>query len=625
MDQPATPLRFQEPDLAIYMLDPGGRVESWNAGAERIKGYRAEEILGRNFSLFYAPDDVAAGKPERDLQIAQAEGRYEEEGWRVRKDGSLFLASVVITALHGREGELRGFEKVTRDVTEKHRAREALQQSEERFRLMVEAVRDHAIFTLDPEGRISSWNRGAERIEGHEEAEVVGKPFSSLFLPEDQADGKPERHLRLATEEGSYEEEGWLVRKDGARFWANLAVTAVWSQEGQPIGFTVVTRDFSERQKAAERLRQSEQTFRLLVESVRDYAIYMLDPEGRISSWNAGAQHLKGYRAEDVLGRSFSIFYTEADRARAHPQEELEHAKRDGSYREEGWRVRKDGTLFWASVVITTIYDERRRLIGFAKVTRDMTERRAAEESLQRMNEDLQVRMRQQLAARLDVESFSYSVSHDLRAPLRALDGFSRLLLEGASERLTAGEKDYLQRIRGAAQQMSQLIDAMLGLSRLTSAAIDLQEVDVSAQCRAIAASLAQADPEREVRWSIADGIKVSADPRLLGVVLENLLRNAWKFTRKVSGAHIEVGIGEDQGERALHVRDNGVGFSMEQAHRLFVPFQRLHRAKDFEGTGIGLATVRRIIERHGGRVWVDSAPGQGTTFHFTLGKGDAT
>lgn len=581
MSQPLTPVRFQDPDLADAAAMASELLRSL---AER---WRARVQSGQLGAHPLAEIRLLIDRVERASRLLELG----------LDDGAREAAAA---------------------------AQAALARSEERFRYLLESMKEHAICVLDAGGRVESWNAIAERIEGYRGDEVLGRHLSTFYPPEDVAAGKPERALQIAWAEGRCEEEGWRARRDGSRFWACTAVTAMRDREGQPIGFIVITHDLSERQEAAEKLRRSEQTFRMLVESVRDYAIFMLDPEGRISSWNAGAQHLKGYRAEDVLGRSFSIFYTEPDRARAHPQEELEYAKKHGSYQEEGWRVRKDGSLFWASVVITAIHDEGGRLVGFAKVTRDMTERRAAEESLRRMNEDLQARIRQQLAARHEVEAFSYSVSHDLRAPLRALDGFSRLLLEGADERLTAVEKDYLQRIRGAAQQMSQLIDAMLGLSRLTSAPIDLQEVDVSAQCQAIAASLAQAEPEREVRWSIAEGIKVRADPRLVSVALENLLRNAWKFTRKVRGAHIEVEASEDQGQRTIHVRDNGVGFGMEQAHRLFVPFQRLHRARDFEGTGIGLATVRRIVERHGGRVWAESGPGQGATFHFTLGEGDA-
>jgi PAS domain S-box-containing protein len=416
---------------------------------------------------------------------------------------------------------------------------------------------------------------------------------------------------------------------DGGVPWKDPAALGLANPEGpshplaggahEHLGFPEVTSESTEPRGAEETLPQGDEMFRLLVESVRDYAIFMLDVEGNITSWNTGAQHLKGYRADEIVGQHFSRFYTEEDRRKGHPQYELERAIADGRYCEEGWRIRKDGSRFWASVVITAVRDPSGRHLGFAKVTRDMTERKNAEEALRRMNSELETRVRQQTAAQQEVEAFSYSVSHDLRAPLRALDGFSKLLLGKLSGRLDAQEVDYLQRIRGAAQQMSQLIDAMLGLSRLTRTPLHRKVVDLSAMCREIAASLAQAEPERAVRFSIPDGMTVFADERLLRIALENLLRNAWKFTRKTADAHIEIRVTERDGELVHYVKDNGVGLDMAQAHRLFVPFQRLHRARDFEGTGIGLVTVNRILQCHNGRIWVEAAPGHGATFYFVL------
>jgi PAS domain S-box-containing protein len=409
-------------------------------------------------------------------------------------------------------------------------------------------------------------------------------------------------------------------RATGAPILERLEAAAVLLETGH---IEDLDAEASERRVTVEALRQSEERFRLMVEAVRDYAIFTLDPGGHITSWNPGAENLKGYRADEILGKHFSIFYTQADRDRSHPQEELARALADGSYQEEGVRLRKDGGRFWANVTITSIRDRNGRHVGFVKVTRDMTERKRAEEALQRVNDELRASVRRQAAANQEIEAFSYAVSHDLRAPLRALDGFSKLLLEQASERLAPTEQDYLGRIRAASQQMSQLIDAMMDLSRLTRAPIERLRVDLSASCRAIFASLEQAEPGRRVHHRVAEGLEVTGDPRLLRVALENLIRNAWKFTRKAAAPAIEVGAIEQGGERVFFVRDNGVGFDMSQAHRLFQPFQRLHRARDFEGTGLGLVTVNRILHRHGGRVWVESVPLQGTTFFFTVGEPD--
>jgi PAS domain S-box-containing protein len=254
-------------DYGIFMLDPGGHVISWNAGAERIKGYRAEEILGRHFSTFYPPEDVAAGKPERELEEAIAEGRLEDEGWRVRKDGTRFWGNVVITALFDESGELRGFGKVTRDMTARRAAETAMRESEERFRLLVEGVLDYGIFTLDPGGHVTSWNAGAERIKGYRAEEILGRHFSTFYPPEDVAAGKPERELEEAIAEGRLEDEGWRVRKDGTRFWGNVVITALFDESGELRGFGKVTRDMTERRAAETALSERRRLLTHLVEA----------------------------------------------------------------------------------------------------------------------------------------------------------------------------------------------------------------------------------------------------------------------------------------------------------------------------------------------------------------------
>ena len=373
-----------------------------------------------------------------------------------------------------------------------------------------------------------------------------------------------------------------------------------------------------------EALRKSEERFRLLVESVRDYAIFMLDADGCVVSWNVGAERIKGYRAEEIVGRHFSVFYTDEDRRRDHPAAELRIAVAEGAYREEGWRVRKDGTRFWASVTITALR-ERGVLVGFAKVTQDLTDRRAAEDAVRQANADLDERVRQRtaelVAANQELEAFSYSVSHDLRAPLRALDGFSRLLVERARPRLEAQEREYLDRIRGAAQRMAHLIDALLSLSRLTRAPLEHVDVDLAPIVASVIADRRAAEPAREVDVLVPARLEARGDPRQLRVVVENLVGNAWKFTRSRPRARIEVGCELVAGERTYFVRDDGVGFDLARAERLFTPFQRLHRPSEFEGSGIGLATTARIVQRHGGRIWAEASPGAGATFRFTLGE----
>jgi PAS domain S-box-containing protein len=386
-------------------------------------------------------------------------------------------------------------------------------------------------------------------------------------------------------------------------------------------------------------LEESEERFRLLVDSVKDYAIFLLDPDGRVMSWNAGAERIKGYRAEEVIGKSFSIFYPPELLQQNHPANELRIAEREGRYHEQGWRLRKSGARFWADVTITALRDETGRLRGFAKVTGDMTERREVDESIRRLNLELAERVRERTvaleamsAANRELEAFSYSVSHDLRAPLRGIDGFSKLLLEKYATAIDDKGRHYLERIRAASQRMSQLIDGLLTLSRITRTEPRRARIDLGIMAREMAEELQKSEPEREVAFSIVNSAPAEGDPDLLRVVLDNLLRNAWKFTSQRPKAQIEFGIvpsppstnegpGDGLGQTVYFVRDNGAGFDMEYAGKLFAPFQRLHDASEFEGTGIGLATVQRILLRHGGRIWGEGIVDQGATFWFTIGE----
>jgi PAS domain S-box-containing protein len=353
-----------------------------------LNGYKPDDIIGQHFSKFYPQDVMDRGWPEHELKVATAEGRFEDEGWRLRKDGSRFWANVIITALRDETGRLRGFSKVTRDLTERKQAEESLRRSEERFRHMVEGVQDYAIFMLDQHGNVATWNAGAERIKQYKADEIIGKHFST-FYPQDVADsGFPAHELKVAAAEGRFEDEGWRVRKDGSQFWANVVITAIKDDQGDLLGFTKVTRDLTARKQAEEALRRSEERFRLIVESAKDYAIFLLDPQGHVASWNPGAERFKGYKAHEIIGQHFSKFYPQEALDRGWPAHELKVAAAEGRFEDEGWRVRKDGSQFWANVVITALKDERGNLLGFSKITRDLTARKQAEENARRLAEE---------------------------------------------------------------------------------------------------------------------------------------------------------------------------------------------------------------------------------------------
>jgi PAS domain S-box-containing protein len=378
------------------------------------------------------------------------------------------------------------------------------------------------------------------------------------------------------------------------------------------VGAYAIHKEMNRRSQAEQNLRESEERFRLMATRVKEYAILMLDPGGRISSWNAGAERIKGYTAEEIIGQHFSRFYSAEDIARGKPDYELKMAAQQGQFEDEGWRVRKDGARFWANVVITAMRDDAGRLRGFCKVSRDMTERRRAEEEIKGQNAQLD-------AANRELDAFSYSVAHDLRAPLRAIDGFSSAVLEDCKDQISAEGKLYLERVRAGAVRMAHLIDDLLRLSRISRQQMGRSQVDLSALAQEVVSQLRVTSPDRQVRFMITPAISVTGDRDLLRIVLENLLGNAWKFTSKEPQAQIELGTQNGDGQRIFFVRDNGPGFDMRYADKLFGVFQRLHRDSEFPGTGVGLATVQRIIQRHGGRIWAKAAVGEGATFYFAL------
>ncbi|HVH68612.1 MAG TPA: PAS domain S-box protein [Gemmatimonadales bacterium] len=488
----------------------------------------------------------------------------------------------------------------------------ALHASEERFRLLVESVRDYAIFMLDRNGIVESWNRGAQRIKGYTAEEIIGRHMSTFYLPEAVAAGRPEANLLAAREAGRFEEENWRVRKDGSRFWADVVITAVRDADGNLLGFAKVTRDLSERQRAEEALRISEEQFRTLALTAND-AIISADSRGHITYFNPGAERMFGYPAEEVSGQPLTVLMPE--RLREQHRAGVARYLATGEPRVVGSTVelvgrKRDGSEF--PVELSLASWKRGAEVAFTGILRDISRRKAAEAALASYAAQLE-------AANAELNAFAYSVSHDLRAPLRSLDGFSQALLEDHADKLDPKGKDYLQRVRQASQRMAQLIDDLLNLSRVTRREIQLESVDLSALAHDVAADLQRNEPSRAVEFTIAPALVVRADRGLMRVVLDNLLGNAWKFTGKRPRAHVELGVTNHDGHPAYFVRDDGVGFDMAYADKLFGAFQRLHGVAEFAGTGIGLATVQRIIHRLGGRIWAESAPGRGATFYFTL------
>ncbi|HEX8906613.1 MAG TPA: PAS domain-containing sensor histidine kinase [Longimicrobiaceae bacterium] len=486
------------------------------------------------------------------------------------------------------------------------------------YQLLVESVQDYAIFALDPAGNILSWNAGARRLKGYTREEILGKNFSIFYPPDDLAAGKPEWELETAARDGRLEDEGWRVRKDGTRFWANVVITALRDPSGALVGYAKVTRDLTDRRRADEALRQSEERFRLLVHSVKDYAIFLLDPEGFITSWNEGAQRIKQYSEAEIVGRHFSLFYPPEDPGK--PARMLEAARSEGRVEDEGWRVRKDGTRFWADVVITALRDAKGELIGFAKVTRDLTDRREAElRSLEAVR-----RAAEAEAASLAKSQFLATMSHELRTPLNAIGGYVELLELGIGGPVTPEQRGYLAKVQRSQRHLLGIINDLLNFSRVEAGQVEYERVRVPLR-QSVDAIVQMLEPqarEKGVELAVGAcpaGLAALGDPGKVDQVLLNLCSNALKFTP--AGGRVEMACERRGGQVAVRVSDTGVGVPPDQLERIFEPFVQLGRdlSSAHEGTGLGLAISRDLARGMGGDLTVQSEPGKGSTFTLTL------
>ena len=477
-----------------------------------------------------------------------------------------------------------------------------------RFQMLVESVGDYGIFMLDPQGLVASWNSGAQNLKGWLPEEILGKHFSTFYPPEVVAAGWPQEELRRALRDGRFEDEGWRLRKDGTRFWANVVITALRDASGELIGFAKITRDLTERRAHEVALRESEERFRLLVERVRDYAIFMLDPDGIVRSWNEGAQALKGYAAHEIIGRHFSAFYTPQDQQAGKPAAELVAARADGRVEDEGWRVRKDGTLFWANVVVTAVYSDAGGLLGFAKVTRDMSDRRRLEE-LERSSRSM--------------NEFLAMLAHELRNPLAPIrNAVTIMQLEPMASPVLRNCRDVIDR---QLSHVTRLVDDLLDVGRLSTGKIKLRK-ELVRFGEVVARSAETVRPLIEARRHDLQielpgpPVYVDGDPTRLSQVLQNLLVNAAKFTP--DRGRIVLRVEQADGFVIVTVTDTGIGIEPAQLHNIFGLFMQADAGAmpNESGLGIGLTLARSLVELHGGTLDATSAGrGQGSTFTVRL------
>jgi PAS domain S-box-containing protein len=473
------------------------------------------------------------------------------------------------------------------------------------FQAMIEQVRDYAFFLLGPDGRVLTWNAGAQLIKGYAPEEIVGRHFSIFYTREAIDSHWPEHELRVATTEGRFEDEGWRVRKDGSRFWANVVITAL-RDDGKLIGYSKITRDLSDRRLHEEALRQSEERFRLLVEGVVDYAICMLDPQGIVTSWNEGAQRIKGYARDEVIGRHFSRFYTDEDIQAGRPWEELATARRDGRAEDQGWRVKKSGERFWARVVVSALHDAGGRLRGFAKVTQDLTQRRHMQ--------DLEKSAR-------NVNEFIAMLAHELRNPLAPIRNAVQIM--SAVPLTDPAQESMRQMIDRQSAQLVRIVDDMVDISRITRGALAMEYhgVDVREVVRRAVETAAPA--VEAARHSLdldlpAERLMVRGDVHRLTQLLANVVNNAACYTP--AGGSISIGARAEDSHAVVRVRDSGRGIEPGMIERIFGMFvqERPPLERVGGGLGIGLALARRIAELHGGTLQAASE-GAGRGAEFTL------
>jgi PAS domain S-box-containing protein len=611
---------------AILRLDNFGSIQYCNPAVQTLTGYAETELLGKPF-YFLNQNQTDNIKGSYDLNVAVANGKLVSQGWYLTRDGVKYWAETTLSVIYDAAEKQTGFVWIIRDGSERKQNEITLRRSEERYRLLVEGIKDYLIYMLDTEGHIITWNEGAQQLTGYLSSEIIGKHFSIFYNPNDLASDKPALELETARRAGKYEEEGWRVKKNGSVFRASIVLTAVYNDENTLIGFSKIIMDLTERNIEESALRQSEERYRLLVEQAADYGIFMLDDKGRIVSWNEGAKKIKGYDSSEVIGKYFSLFYPQEDIYNGKPAHELTVARQTGKYEEEGWRLRKDGSRFWANVIITAVYNSNGALVGFSKVTRDLTERKKSEqeavasaEKYRQVAKEMEVINAELTNTNHELEQFTSIVSHDLQEPLRTVKSFLYLINQKVDKEQVVDIKPYVTKSILAANRMKELIENVLNYSQVSKVQISNVTHSFDQIFDHVLQNLKGTLDEigATFRFEGCEGKMINGDQVQLIQLFQNLISNGIKFTDGKQ-PEIKIAYNDDAGYVLFSVSDNGIGMDSDSRLKIFDPFRRLHAARNYPGAGMGLAICKKVVERHQGRIWVESQPGFGSIFYFTL------
>ena len=629
----------------LVTISSDGKITDVNQATEQVTGITRNRLIGSDFSDYF----TEPVKAREGYQRVLSEGLIRDYPISIRHiSGRTTDVLYNATIYRNEAGEMQGVFAAARDITERKKAEEALRLASAYNRSLIEASLDPLV-TIGSDGRITDVNATTEKVTGHSRGELIGTDFMDYFSEPEKA----KAGYQQVFQDGFVQDYALEIRHKDGYLTPVLYNASVYRDEaGRVIGVFAAARDITERRRAEEELRKhrehleelvKERTAQLrkaneqlqqeimerkrveesqaqlaaIVESSDD-AIIGKTLDGIIFSWNSGAEKLYGYSSEEMKNRPISALLP-PNRPDEMPTilERIKHGENIKHY--ETIRIRKDGSIIYVSLTTSPIKDMAGNIIGASTIARDVTERKRAEEEIKKLDQELKYQIMQLEAANKELEAFSYSVSHDLRAPLRAIDGFSRVMLEDYIDKLDDEGKRHLNIIRTNTQKMGQLIDDLLLFSRLGRQELRASGIDMGKLAKAVSEELKLAFPERKLKFTINTLIPAQGDQAMIRQVFVNLLSNAVKFTKPKEGALIEVDGRSEGFENVYIVKDNGVGFDMQYVNKLFGVFQRLHSSEEFEGTGVGLAIVQRIIHRHGGRVWAEGKVGEGAIFYFSL------